>query len=66
MARTVINIDEILLARARRLTRLSRKVDIVNHALAELIRVHDLARMLALRGKMKWRGDLDAMRSRHA
>lgn len=63
MARTVIDLDDGLMTKAKRLTHLSKKVDVVNHALAELVRQHERLRILELRGKIKWEGDLDAMRS---
>ena len=63
MARTVINLDDTLVLKAKRLTHLSKKVDVVNFALAELVRHRERLRMLELRGTVKWRGDLDAMRS---
>ena len=63
MARTVIDVDDTLMAKAKRLTHLSKKVDVVNHALAELVRQQERLRILELRGKVKWEGNLDAMRS---
>ena len=63
MARTVIDLDDTLMSQAKRLTRLSKKVDVVNYALAELVRHKERARMLELRGKVKWEGNLEAMRS---
>ena len=63
MSRTVINLDDRLVTKAKRLTRLSTKVDVVNYALAELIRQQERLRILELRGTIAWVGDLDAMRS---
>jgi Arc/MetJ family transcription regulator len=63
MARTVINLDDALVSRAKKLTRLTKKVDVVNYALAELVRHRERLRILELRGKVRWEGDLDAMRS---
>lgn len=64
MARTVINLDDALVRKAKRLTRLSKKVDVVNYALAELVRNRERARgILELRGRVRWEGDLDKMRS---
>jgi Arc/MetJ family transcription regulator len=63
MARTVINLDDSLMAKAKKLTRLSKKVDVVNYALAELVRQRERARILELRGKVRWEGNLGEMRS---
>jgi Arc/MetJ family transcription regulator len=63
MSRTVVNLDDALFVKAKRLTHLSKKVDVVNYALAELVRQHERLRILELRGKVRWEGDLEAMRS---
>jgi Arc/MetJ family transcription regulator len=63
MARTVVNLDDRLVAKAKRLAHLTKKVDVVNLALAEFVKQHERLRLLELRGKVKWEGDLDAMRS---
>lgn len=63
MARTVINLDDKLMAQAKKLTHLSKKVEVVNYALAELVRQRERARILELRGTVKWEGNLDSMRS---
>lgn len=62
MSRTVINLDDGLMAKAKKLTRLSKKVEIVNYALAELVRHKERMRILELQGKVRWEGDLDEMR----
>ncbi len=64
MARTVVDLDDLLVSKAKKLTHLTKKVDVVNFALAELIRQRERLKILGLRGKIEWRGDLDAMRSR--
>ncbi len=63
MARTVIDLDDTLMAKARQFTHLSKKVELVNYALAELVRQQERLRILELRGKVKWEGNLDTMRS---
>lgn len=63
MARTVIDLDDALMAKAKKLTRLSKKVEVVNYALAELVRLKERQRILELRGKVKWEGNLEEMRS---
>ena len=62
MSRTVVDLDDALVAKAKQLTRLSTKVDVVNYALAELIHQRERARIVELRGKVKWKGSLDKMR----
>jgi len=68
MARTVVNLRDDLVARARRVTGLSRKVDIVNEALRVLVEQGEAYRALrALRGRVRFRGTgADALRERHA
>ena len=63
MSRTVIDLDDSLVTKAKKLTRLSKKVDVVNYALAELVRQKERTRILELRGKVKWEGNLEEMRS---
>jgi len=60
--RTNIIIDEELMRRARRLTGLPTKKAVVEAALRALIRVKEQERILSLRGKVRWEGDLDEMR----
>lgn len=63
MARTVINLDDALVAKAKRLSGLTKKVDIVNSALAEFVQHRQRLRFLELQGKVKWQGNLERMRS---
>jgi Arc/MetJ family transcription regulator len=62
MARTVIDIDEEIFEQAKRLTGLRKKVDVVNYALKKLVEQKEIERILELRGKVEWEGDLEAMR----
>jgi len=62
MSRTVVNIDDALYEEARIFTGLKKKVDVVNYALKHLIEQRDLEKILELRGKVVWEGDLDQMR----
>lgn len=62
MARTVIDIDEEIFAKAQRLTGLRKKVDVVNYALQKLVEQKEIEKILDLKGKVKWEGDLDEMR----
>jgi Arc/MetJ family transcription regulator len=61
--RTNIVIDEELIREAQELTSLPTKKAVVDEALRTLIRVKKQQTILSLRGKIRWRGDLDASRS---
>ncbi len=60
--RTNIVIDEKLIGRAKQLTGLKTKRAAVEEALCTLIQVQEQAQVRQLCGKLKWEGDLDAMR----
>jgi Arc/MetJ family transcription regulator len=60
--RTNIEIDDKLIEEARRITGLSTKKAIVERALEELVRREREREVLKYFGKLKWEGDLDAMR----
>lgn len=62
MARTVVNIDDSLYEQAREFTGLKKKVDVVNYALKHLLEQRDMEKILELRGKVIWDGNLDEMR----
>ena len=60
--RTNIVIDEELIDRARRLTGIKTKREVVHEALRTLIQIREQAEVRALRGKLHWEGDLAALR----
>jgi len=62
MSRTVIDIQDDLLRKAQKMTGISKKVEIVNYALKRLLEQKDVERVLELRGKVKWTGNIDEMR----
>jgi Arc/MetJ family transcription regulator len=62
MLRTNIELDEKLVAEGLKLTRKKTKKDLVNYALEELVRRLRRKRLLDLKGKVDWVGDLDEMR----
>ncbi len=62
MSRTVVNLRDGLLRRAQRLTGVKKKVEIVNLALEELDRRREARKILELAGKVRWEGNLKAMR----
>jgi len=61
--RTNIEIDDRLMAEALRATGLSTKKETVELGLKALIKLKKQSSIRALRGKLKWEGDLDEMRS---
>src|SRR2546427_6607502 len=61
--RTNIVIEEKLIEQARRLTSLPTKKAVVDEALRTLIRLKKQEKILSLRGKIHWQGDLDELRS---
>lgn len=66
MSRTVIDIQDDLLRKAQKVTGISKKVEIVNYALKRLLEQKEFEKVLELRGKVKWEGNLDKMRkNRH-
>ena len=62
MSRTVIDIQDDLLRKAQKMTGISKKVEIVNYALKRLLEQKEFEKVLELRGKVKWEGNLDEMR----
>ena len=61
--RTNIVLDEGLVSRAKELTGLKTKKAIVDEALRCLVRQREQQSIRALRGKLRWEGDLDQMRA---
>ena len=60
--RTNIDLDDELVSRGLLISGLRTKKDLVNLALRELIRKNDQKKILELRGKIHWQGDLELMR----
>ena len=60
--RTNINIDDTLMREAMTLSRLKTKKAVVETGLKLLVQIKKQERIKSLRGKLKWDGDLDAMR----
>jgi len=63
MKRTNIVLDEKLLDQGKRLTGLKTTRGLVELALRELVRRKNQRRILQLKGKVEWQGDLARMRS---
>ncbi len=61
--RTNIVIDDKLMADALKVTGLQTKKEAVEEGLKALIKLRKQAGIRVLRGKVKWEGDLDDMRT---
>jgi len=61
--RTNIEIDIDLVKEAMQLTELKTIKDVVHHSLRELIKLEKRKKLLKLKGKVNWEGDLNDMRS---
>lgn len=62
MSRTVIDLNDKLIREAKRVTGLSKKVQVVNYALEELVKRDRRKGLLKLMGSGCWEGNLDALR----
>jgi len=62
--RTTLNIDDDALQAAMKFARGQTKTEVVNEALRRFVRAKRRRRLLELRGKVEWEGDLDALRKR--
>ena len=61
--RTNIVIDDQLMADALQATGLKTKKEVVEQGLKTLIRLKQQEKIKAFKGKLKWDGDLEEMRS---
>ncbi len=61
--RTNIMIDDILMRDALKATGLKTKREAVEMGLRTLLRLHQQAEVHRYRGKLRWEGDLEAMRA---
>ncbi len=61
--RTNIDIDDKLLKEALKYSKLSTKKEVVNYVLDEYVKLQKRKLLLTLRGKVKWEGNLDEMRT---
>lgn len=62
MSRTVVDLKDDLVRKAQELTGLTKKVALVNFALERLIEQKEIERILTLKGRVDWQGDLRRMR----
>ena len=63
MKRTNIVLDEKLVRQGLRSTGMKTRRALVDYALRELVRREKQVGFLALKGKVRWEGNLEAMRS---
>lgn len=61
--RTNVVIDEELIDRARALTGIKTKREVIHKALLTLIQLRQQEQVRNLRGKLHWEGDLDDLRT---
>ena len=64
MKRTNIVLDEGLVRQGLKATGMKTRRALVHHALQELVRREKQLGLLALEGRVRWTGDLNAMRRR--
>jgi Arc/MetJ family transcription regulator len=62
--RTNVVLDDDLIERARQLTGIKTKREVIQEALRTLIQLREQGQLRELRGKLKWAGDLDSLRTR--
>ena len=60
---TNIVLDDKLVERAQKLTGIKTKREVVHEALRTLILLQEQGNIRAVRGKLKWEGDLNEQRS---
>ena len=62
--RTTLNLDEQALTQAMEASEGLTKTELVNEALRQYARTRQQRRLLDLRGKVDWHGDIDELRKR--
>ncbi len=60
--RTNIEIDDELMKKALKYSKLKTKKEVINEALNAYVKYQMRLKLLSLQGKVKWVGDLDKMR----
>ncbi len=61
--RTNIDLDDKLLEKVMKISKITTKKDAVNYALDQVVKMNQRKLILDLRGKIKWEGNLDEMRT---
>ena len=64
MARTNIELDDVLVKKGLKLCGLKTKKDLVHKALEDLVRREGQKEILKFYGKLDWEGDLSSLRKR--
>ncbi|MGD0093046.1 MAG: type II toxin-antitoxin system VapB family antitoxin [Planctomycetota bacterium] len=62
MARTNVVLDDALVARCVKATGIKTRRGLIDHALRELLRHNDQKKVLELKGKVHWEGNLEEWR----
>ena len=62
--RTTLNIDDRALSEAMAVAEGRTKTEVINEALRRFARARRRRKLLSLRGKVAWDGNLDALRRR--
>ena len=60
--RTNIVLDDELVKRAQKLTDIRTKREVIDVAIRTLVRLHEQSTTRALRGKLRWEGNLEESR----
>ena len=63
MGRTNVVLDEDLISKCLKITGIKTRRALIDHALRELLRHKRQKRILELKGKIDWEGDLESWRS---
>lgn len=66
MTRTNVVLDEVLVEECRKITGISTRRSLIDHALRELLRHDRQRKVLELKGRVSWEGDLRAWRRRRS
>lgn len=62
MTRTNVVLDEVLVEECRQVTGIPTQRSLIDHALRELLRHGRQKKVLELKGRIAWQGDLQAWR----
>lgn len=62
--RTTLNLDDRALQEAMRYAEGKTKTEVINQALRSFVRGKRQKKLLELRGKVDWQGDIDQLRQR--
>jgi Arc/MetJ family transcription regulator len=63
MGRTNVVLDDKLVAKCQKAAGIKTRRALIQHALEELLRQKNQRKLLELKGKIHWEGDLDAWRT---